>query len=65
MAASGLSGYRLAQMSGLPESTVSRLKRGLFTPTLHTAERLARALGCELVLKKCGCGRPTKPSPRT
>ena len=59
VAASGVTAYRLALMSGLPESTVSRLKHGV-TPTLHTAECLARALGYRLVLKKGGRKRPTK-----
>ena len=56
VAASRLTAYRLAIVAGLPESTVSRLKHGV-TPTLHTAERLARALGYRLVLKK---GRSTQ-----
>jgi len=42
-----MSQRQLAQRSGIDHSSISRLSRGGRTPSLQTAERLARALGVE------------------
>ncbi|NDC38782.1 MAG: helix-turn-helix domain-containing protein [Proteobacteria bacterium] len=46
--ASGLSGYKLSQLSGVPESTISRFLRGKIDLTLGTASRLCKVIGLEL-----------------
>lgn len=48
IADSGLSSYRLSQLSGVPESTLSRFLRGERTITLETLDRLSAALRLEL-----------------
>ena len=49
----GMSGYRLAELSGLPRQTVSRFLRGERQPTLANAGRIARALGVSLSVFDC------------
>jgi len=56
VSASGLTGRQLAHMSGLPDSTISRLKYGNL-PTVATAERVAGALGLDIQLVPRGRGR--------
>jgi plasmid maintenance system antidote protein VapI len=54
IAESGLSGYRLAKESGVPQQVLSRFLRGERTLTIETADRLADALGLEFTKKKKG-----------
>lgn len=44
----GLTQIELAEKSGVPQETISRLERGRSNPTLGTLERLARAIGVEI-----------------
>lgn len=46
--AAGLSGYKLAQESGLPRSQVLRIERGEIRPGPETLSRLASALKLEV-----------------
>ena len=49
----GISRYRLAQVSGVTEATISRLMAGkLPSPRIDTLEKLAEALELRLVLAK-------------
>lgn len=54
--ASEKSRYRLAKDSGLAESALSRLVSGERSVTIESAERLAEALGLELVIQPKGRG---------
>ena len=49
--AGGLTRYRIAKLSGISLSIVSRLMNGQTVPTLATAERLAGAIGRRVVLQ--------------
>ena len=49
---SGLSVYRLAKDSGVPQAALCRFVNGKRGITLTTASKLAKTLGLELVLKK-------------
>lgn len=44
----GMSGYRLAQLSGVPMRTVQRFLSGKTDVTAHNLEAIAKALGLEL-----------------
>jgi transcriptional regulator with XRE-family HTH domain len=48
----GKSRYRIAQETGLSESALSKLARGVVSPTLDTGERIARAIGYRLRLTR-------------
>lgn len=52
MEASEHSRYRLSQSSGVAQSQLSRFARGIEVLKMHNAERLARALGYDIVLRK-------------
>lgn len=43
-----LSGYRLAQITGISEAQISRVFRGLHSPSLDTVLKLCEAVGVEL-----------------
>jgi transcriptional regulator with XRE-family HTH domain len=43
-----LSGYRLAQITGISEAQISRVFRGLHSPSLYTVLKLCEAVGAEL-----------------
>ena len=45
-----LSQPRLAELSGVQQSEISRIERGVGNPTLSTIDRLSRALGMRVVL---------------
>jgi transcriptional regulator with XRE-family HTH domain len=44
----GLSQRELARRSGVPQPSISKIERGIASPTVDTLERLLRALGMEL-----------------
>lgn len=44
----GLSMYRVAQISGLDERTISKVESGKINPTLLTILRIARAQGIKV-----------------
>lgn len=44
----GLSQLELAQRTGIPQPTISRIERAATNPTVETLAQLARGLGCEL-----------------
>ena len=44
----GLSQRQLARRTGTPQPSISRIERGLVSPTVDTLERLIRACGMEL-----------------
>jgi transcriptional regulator with XRE-family HTH domain len=46
----GLSQRELAVRSGVAQPGLSQLERGQRSPTVRTLERIARALGCDLVI---------------
>lgn len=60
---SGLSSYRLAQLSGVPESALSRFLRRERTITLDTVDRLCVALRLEL--RRVRPRRKSKPKKET
>jgi transcriptional regulator with XRE-family HTH domain len=45
---SGLSQRELAGRTGVPQPSISKIERGLISPTVDTLERLLRACGMEL-----------------
>lgn len=45
----GFSQRELARRAGVPQSTVSRIERGLIVPGVELLERLLRACGMDLV----------------
>jgi transcriptional regulator with XRE-family HTH domain len=49
--AAGLSQRTLAERAGLMQATVSHLETGRTSPTLHTIERYASALGLEIDIR--------------
>ena len=46
----GVTKYRIAKATGLPQSTVGRVASGETVPNLETAERIAKAIGCRLAV---------------
>ena len=46
--AQGLSMYRVAQLAGLDERTISKVEAGSQNPTLYTLLKIARAQGVTL-----------------
>ena len=44
----------LAEVSGIPQSEISRIERGRANPTLLTVSRLSRALGVQLCVQESG-----------
>jgi transcriptional regulator with XRE-family HTH domain len=44
----GLSQRELARRSGVPQPSISKIERGVISPTVDTIERLLRAAGMEL-----------------
>lgn len=47
----GLSQFQLSILSGVNQSNISRIERGVESPTLATLERLARAMDMKLVIE--------------
>ncbi len=48
----GLSQSALAQKSGIAQSEISRIERGVLNPTVNTLSSLARSLGAHIELVK-------------
>ena len=46
----GLSQVELAELSGMTQPAIARLERGLVSPTVTTLDRIARAMGTDLVI---------------
>jgi DNA-binding XRE family transcriptional regulator len=46
----GLTQLELAELSGVPQSQISRIERGVTAPTTTTVARIATALGADLQL---------------
>ena len=44
----GLTQERLAELSGVPEKSISQIERGLWSPTIDVMIKLGTALGIEL-----------------
>ena len=44
----GLTQRELARRSGVPQPSISKIERGVISPTVDTLERLLRACGMEL-----------------
>lgn len=61
----GLSQVELAKRAGTSQPSIARLERGLVSPTVISLDRIARALGVELVIDFEPVGtRPTQgPAP--
>ena len=55
----GLSQVELAKRAGTSQPSIARLERGLVSPTVISLDRIARALGTELVIDF----EPLAPSP--
>jgi transcriptional regulator with XRE-family HTH domain len=47
----GMTRYQIAQRSDVSEAQLSRLVHGTHLPRIDTAERMAKALGCRLVVQ--------------
>lgn len=47
----GLSQFQLSMLSGVNQSNISRIERGVESPTLNTLEKLARSMGLKLVIE--------------
>ncbi|MCC6671815.1 MAG: helix-turn-helix transcriptional regulator [Planctomycetes bacterium] len=52
--------YRVSKVSGIDAGQLSRFARGLSDLTAETLQRLAAALGYEIVLRPKGSNRRTK-----
>ena len=50
----GISQYRLAEIAGVHRGQITRLMHGTVSPRLDTAEKIARAAGCEFVVRQIG-----------
>lgn len=50
--ASKISTYAMEKKLGIERSCILRWRKGINSPTLHTAEAFAEIVGCELVLIK-------------
>lgn len=46
----GVTRYRIAQVTGMPQSQVGRIASGETEPLLGTAEKIARSIGYKLAL---------------
>ena len=46
----GLSQVELGERTGMTQPAIARLERGLVSPTVISLDRIARALGTELVI---------------
>jgi HTH-type transcriptional regulator / antitoxin HipB len=46
----GVSQSELAELAGMSQPSVARLERGVVSPTVITLDRIARALGADLVI---------------
>ena len=58
--AAGMTQQDVARVTGTKYQTVSKIERGILNLTLDTMDRMARAVGCELVvLLKPGSVPPT------
>jgi len=49
-AASGLSQKQLAALTGIDQSDISKIERGVANPSIATLERIAKALGGQLAI---------------
>ncbi|EMR06944.1 DNA-binding transcriptional repressor PuuR [Bhargavaea cecembensis DSE10] len=47
----GLSQEQLADLAGLPKSTIGRIEAGLNSPSVNTLTKIARALKADLVIQ--------------
>ena len=57
--ASGLSQEQLAKASGVQQADISRIERGIVTPTIGTIEKLVQPLGAQVrMLPRGGPQRP-------
>jgi DNA-binding phage protein len=46
----GITHYQIAKAAEMPQSQLSRVASGETVPTLTTAERICKAIGCQLVI---------------
>jgi HTH-type transcriptional regulator / antitoxin HipB len=46
----GISQSELADLAGMSQPSIARLERGVVSPTVITLDRIARALGADLVI---------------
>jgi DNA-binding phage protein len=46
----GTTRYQIAKSAGLPQSQIARVASGESVPTLTTAESIASAIGCRIVI---------------
>lgn len=61
----GMSQTELAELTGSSQPSVARLERGLVSPTVITLDRIARALGTDLVIDfEPRDGSRRRPPPR-
>lgn len=58
----GLSQVELARRAGTSQPSIARLERGMVSPTVISLDRIARALGAELVIDfEAPAGRDGRP----
>lgn len=48
----GLSAYKLAKLAGINTSKVGTMESGSHLPNLTTLNKVAEAMGCEIVLQE-------------
>ena len=48
----GITQYRIAADSGVSTGQLSRLMAGRVSPRLDTAQRIAEAIDCEIIIRK-------------
>lgn len=53
-ALSGMSQKQLAEISGIDQSDISKIERGVANPSVSTLERIARAMGGQLTISITG-----------
>ena len=61
----GISQSELAERTGTSQPSVARLEKGLVSPTVVTLDRIARALGTDLVVDFEPPGQPRRGTPST
>jgi len=42
---------QLAERTGIDQSDISKIERGVYNPSVQTLNRIAKALGCKLVIR--------------
>jgi transcriptional regulator with XRE-family HTH domain len=57
---SGITQIELSEVSGVSQGDISKIERGLLSPTIKTLKKLAKAFNKRIVLEFVPMGQPTK-----